>query len=55
MNNGERILRAKGKGVRKSDCGLVINLNYSFIRLQAGKTKITADHVDADLCCNSLQ
>lgn len=52
MNNGERILRAKGEFT--SLTWLVINPNYSFIR-SAGKTLVTADHVDGDLCCSVLQ
>ncbi len=48
MNNGERILRAKGEFA--SLTWLVTNLSYSFIR-PAGKTAVTA----GELCCNILQ
>lgn len=52
MNNGERILRAKGE-FAKSDWARYNPKLQLYV--PAGKTAVTADRVVGELCSNSLQ
>lgn len=52
MNNGERILRAKGE-FAKSDWARYNPILQLY--MPAGKTAVTADRAVSALCCNSLQ